>query len=355
MSVRRDKNGKFIIDYYPNGRKGKRERKVLPASVVTEEQAKMIEAALLNTSKKKVNIKETYIIKNLTQRFFDFIKIYKRKNTVIDYEIVFNAQIIPHFGKLTIPELTTGHMELFKAQRQTDGVSNRTINKELSYFYAFLNWADDEAGITIPPLKRRKLPITDKKPVVLSQEEVIRFINACGGYHKLFFCILYYCGLRISECCNIKTEDVDTGSKKIYIREGKGGKDRFVPIPDFLTEPLDYHVNITDSEYLFPSPFDPNKPHSRDFRGIIESAKERAGITKKIYPHLFRHTYATHLVDADVTDSVIQTILGHADAETTRIYQQVAITKMKSAQSKLTDYNKDLIIKKTDYNKFKKD
>lgn len=342
MSVRRDKNGKFIIDYYPNGRKGKRERKVLPSSVVTEEQAKTIEAALMNTSKKKVSIKETYIIKNLIPQFLEYVRVNRAGGTYESYQKTM-THLEKFFGNKTIPELTTGLIELYKAKRKDDTVpinpdrkiSNRTINKELSYFSAFLKWADQVCNIKRPDIKLIRLKHKRPSPKIIPFETIITFLNHLSDNHKLFFSILFFCGLRLSEARNIKKADVNIDDGILTVKISKTNE-RIVPFPQNLNS-LFLKVSQNNlSEFLFPSPRDPKKPHCIDYRSIIKWGCKRAGIEIQITPHMFRHSCATYMMRGSVNSRIIQNLLGHSNISTTEWYLHTITDDMRAAQEKIT-------------------
>src|SRR5664279_5167022 len=160
----------------------------------------------------------------------------------------------------------------------------------------------------------------DTLPLILSVEEVARLIDAADTpYHRTLLMTAYGTGARRAEIVNLQIADIDKSMKRIHIREGKGGKDREVPLSPTLHEELRQHYRRLARKpavWLFPGGrhHTSNDPISdKVIWHACRWAAERAGIRKPIHPHTLRHCFATHLYDAGTDLCTIQELLGHYD------------------------------------------
>ena len=152
--------------------------------------------------------------------------------------------------------------------------------------------------------------------------------------HKLILKVLYGCGLRVSEITGLKKEDINFNEDLIHIRLAKGKKDRFVKIPESLKEDLESYCKLNKDEILFPSNRG-GKLTKKTIGKIVENSAKKAGITKDVYPHLLRHSFATHLLENGTDLRIIQKLLGHSDIKTTQIYTQISQASIKNVKSPL--------------------
>ena len=169
------------------------------------------------------------------------------------------------------------------------------------------------------PKARRKLP------KILSREEVARLIDASSSlFERTLLMVLYGTGMRRAEIARLKIADIDSQRMVIHVVNGKGGKDRDLPLSPTLLETLRAHWRwLKPQTYLFPSRIhrDCEQPITDKivWRACTEAAK-RAGIRKRVTPHLVRHSWATHLLEAGTDLRTIQLLLGHEDLEVTARY-----------------------------------
>ncbi|MFH1308301.1 MAG: site-specific tyrosine recombinase/integron integrase [archaeon] len=185
-------------------------------------------------------------------------------------------------------------------------------------------------SIYIPKPKRSK-----KIPEILTQEEIKSMIQSTRNIkHKLILKILYGCGLRVSEVVNLKNENVSIKESLIHIKQGKGKKDRFVKIPGSINEELNAYLKLNNDEFLFPSTRG-GKLTKKTISKIVETSAKKAKIKKRVYPHLLRHSFATHLLEQGVDLKIIQKLLGHSDIKTTQIYTQISQASIKNIKSPL--------------------
>lgn len=183
-------------------------------------------------------------------------------------------------------------------------------------------------------LKRRDLAFDDlvypkrpqKLPVVLSPEEVTRLIEATPNpMHRTILMVLYGTGIRRTEASLLKVSDIDSQRMVIHIRQGKGSRDRDVPLTPLLLEALrEYWRWKKPKVYLFPSTSGHRgleQPISdKTVWHVCKGAAARAGIKKRIGPHTLRHSFATHHMEAGTDLRTIQLLMGHAHLEHTTVY-----------------------------------
>jgi site-specific recombinase XerD len=147
----------------------------------------------------------------------------------------------------------------------------------------------------------------------------------------------YGAGLRVTEACRLQPGDIDSKRMLIHVRQGKGKKDRYVMLSPRLLEILrGYWVKASPKgDWLFPGrkPGRPLTPTS--VRKALDAAAKRAKLRKKVTPHLLRHSFATHLLEAGTDIRVIQVLLGHSSIRTTARYTQVSARHIASVQSPL--------------------
>ena len=187
--------------------------------------------------------------------------------------------------------------------------------------------------IKLPKIKRSK-----KLPVVLSKSEMKRLLLAPNLLkHRILIGLLYGCGLRCFEARNVQLSDLDFERAALHVRQGKGGKDRYVPLSQHLIRGLKHYIQTEKpKQWLFNG--QPQGKGGGDFdgrysqRGVqwaITQAVKKAGtsvrgITKDVSVHTLRHTYATHLLEDGLDILTIKNLLGHQSIDTTMIYLHVA-------------------------------
>ena len=162
-------------------------------------------------------------------------------------------------------------------------------------------------------------------PVFLSQEEVTRLIDSASNrFHFVMLMTLYGTGVRRSELCRLKLTDIDSERMVIHIRQGKGRRDRDVPLSPKLLETLrDYWRWKKPKTYLFPSIVTKYGERPLTTKAVwfaVRAAAKRVGLKKTISPHTLRHSWATHLLENGTDLRTIQALLGHADLEATAVY-----------------------------------
>jgi integrase/recombinase XerD len=166
-------------------------------------------------------------------------------------------------------------------------------------------------------------PKEKKLPVVLSVEEVSRILKCVRLYHyRVCLTTIYACGLRLLEGTRLQVSDIDGQRKMLHIRQAKGNKDRYVPLPEACLNMLRHYWRFHRNPlWLFPSPHDHMKPiQESSLQKAFRAAVRESGVHKKATIHTLRHSYATHLLEAGLNLRIIQAYLGHASPATTAIY-----------------------------------
>lgn len=244
------------------------------------------------------------------------------------------ARFARHFGKS--PELLgREHVRqylvyLVEERKLAWGTYNQAL-AALRYLY---RWVLQRGEVVVDirgPKRVRHLP------EVLSVDEVSRFFAAVVSYkHRMALMTAYSAGLRISEVVNLQVNDIDRARMVIHVREGKGGKDRYTILSPVLLEMLRHYCwAVRPVSYLFPGR-SPDKPISdSQVQRACREARAVAGIDKEISPHTFRHSFATHLLEAGTDLRVIQALLGHSSPQTTALYTRVSTKLIGGTRSPL--------------------
>ena len=202
----------------------------------------------------------------------------------------------------------------------------------LKFFYERTLGREWKTFEFVRPPKEKKLP------VVLSVSEVGHVLG-CVHRQSYRVCLttIYACGLRLLEGARLQVKDIDGERKLIHVRAGKGGKDRYVPLPECCLQFLRRHwLTHRHPVWLFPSSRgEGNQPMSESgLQRACRAAVKEAGIHKRATVHTLRHSYATHLLEAGVNLRIIQSYLGHASPATTAIYTH--LTSITETQSRHT-------------------
>lgn len=194
------------------------------------------------------------------------------------------------------------------------------------------SWAVED----IPFAKKPK-----RLPTVLTQREIEDLLRAIPRQQdRVIVMTMYAAGLRISEAVSLKPADIDSKQMVIRVVQGKGRKDRLVPLSPILLEQLRQHFRrVSPKEWLFPGMSKERHITKRTVSRIIDRAQHITGIEKHVSSHSFRHSFATHLLEAGTDLRTIQVLLGHVLLSTTAIYMHVSrklISEVKSPLDSLT-------------------
>ena len=182
-------------------------------------------------------------------------------------------------------------------------------------------------------------PFKDQRvPIVLSKTETQRLFHAVENLkHRTILYTIYGCGLRTSELINLKMSDIDREYMCLWIRKGKGNKDRQIPVSLKLLELLERYYKVYKPTVYLINGQNGVQYSSGSIQKIIKVASQRASIQKHVTPHTLRHSFATHLLENGTDLRCIQSILGHNDIKTTQIYTHVTSAHLNNIKNPFDD------------------
>lgn len=203
------------------------------------------------------------------------------------------------------------------SRKVSESYQNQSINA-VKFYYERVLGGQRKIYMVERPRKERKLP------TVLSEAEVARAINSVKNIkHKAIMMVTYSGGLRISETINLKIKDIDSKRMQIFVRNAKGGKDRYTLLSRKVVPVLqEYYRQYRPKEWLFEGAKGQQYSES-SIATIVKTAFKDAGIKKKASTHTLRHCFATHLLENGTDIRYIQALLGHESSKTTEIYTHV--------------------------------
>ena len=254
----------------------------------------------------------------------------KSENTIQEYSYI--LRIMLNYLKKRDEEITVRDLMKFKIYLST----RRKYSKNSLYLAI-------EAANTYFKYKGRNLVMKPPKrpkimPKYLSEEEVKRLLDVARENPRDYAIIslLAYSGLRVSELCNLRIEDIDLNERIVYVHSGKGDKDRIVVISQEAVNAIENYLSAREDslEYLFSSQKSERITRVQVFR-IVKKYAKIAGIKKNVTPHVLRHTLATTLLKRGVDIRFIQQFLGHSSVATTQIYTHVNDEMMKNVYDKV--------------------
>ncbi len=264
-----------------------------------------------------------------------------------------------HPTEMTEPEVNAFLTHLAVDQKVSASTQTQALSAILFFYRFVIGYELGDLGTVIRARQPKRLP------VVMTKDEVRGVLAEMNGQTWLMASLLYGSGLRLNECLSLRVQDVDFGQREILVRDGKGGKDRHTMLPESLVQPLRQHllkVRATHERDLaegwgrvvMPTALDrkyPNAPSSWEWQWVfpqerrwknaangeqgrhhidetilqraVKTAARRAGIPKRVGCHTFRHSFATHLLEAGYDIRTIQELLGHKSVTTTMIYTHV--------------------------------
>jgi len=244
------------------------------------------------------------------------------ENTIKTYVHYFRDFII-YFHDRSLDSLASEDinrylLQLIKEKNISSSQQNQRINSIKFYYEKVLGRKKEYYQIE-RPRKERKLPD------VLSKEEVGAMIKATENLkHKSLIALIYSCGLRRSEAINLKLEDIDSKRMLIKIKGAKGKKDRYVQLSESLLKLIrDYYKEERPMIFLYEGQKG-EKYSATSIYNDIKLAATKAGIKKRVYPHILRHSFATHNIEQGIDIRYIQEWLGHESIKTTELYTHVA-------------------------------
>ncbi len=203
-------------------------------------------------------------------------------------------------------------------QKKSDSYINQSINA-IKFYYEVVKEMPNRFYDIDRPMKREKLP------VVISKQDVMKMIGATRNFkHRCIISLLYSTGVRRGELLNLKLEDIDSQRMTVFVRDGKGGKDRYTLLGEkMLTDLREYYTIYKPAIWLFEGQ-NGGQYSGSSVENVVKDAAKNAGIKKKVTPHMLRHSFGTHLLESGTDLRYIQTLMGHNSSRTTEIYTHVA-------------------------------
>lgn len=250
-----------------------------------------------------------------------------------------------HYGKspdqISEDELRRYFLHLTLKRRVARGTATIALSALKFLFQNTLqrNW---------PSLKLLRPPKEKKIPVVLSRQEVQQILSSVRvPLYRVCLTTIYACGLRLNEGCCLKVSDVDSARMTLRVH-GKGGKDRYVPLPQKTLEQLrDLWRTHHSAYWLFPAiprhrvqgvdPEQGRPVQAATLQGAFDRALTQSLVRKNAHVHTLRHSYATHLLEAGVNLRVIQSLLGHSTPSTTAIYTHLTQPVCEAVQKPINE------------------
>ncbi len=231
--------------------------------------------------------------------------------------------------RLSLDDVRTWQVHLV-----SQGVSWASLNQAVAAlrFFFGVTLGDAEIPERIPYARKPR-----RLPVVLSADEVVRFLEAVPGLKsRTALTTAYAAGLRVSEVVRLKVTDIDSGRMVIRVEHGKGGKDRYAMLSVQLLPILRGYWRLTrPGQWLFPGRDDSVPLEPNVLNAACRSASVAAGIDKRVTVHVLRHSFATHLLESGTDIRIIQVLLGHSNLSTTARYTQVSSTTIARTTSPL--------------------
>lgn len=240
------------------------------------------------------------------------------------------------FAKVADPSQTTpSQISNYFSALGHGGSKPASMARKISSLKQFFDYLVENKRIERNPAVVYSAPrIARYHPDYLSPQEIagtiekIDISTEAGKRNRALLELLYGCGLRLSELINLKTSDIEFDAGFVRVM-GKGSKQRLVPIGSFALDAVRQYLNaseegrtLTRSELLFPNRA--GRPFSRvGVWKMVKKLVRAGGVTKKVTPHTFRHSFATHLIEGGADLRVVQEMLGHADISTTEIYTKL--------------------------------
>jgi integrase/recombinase XerD len=287
----------------------------------------------------------------LVDRFINYLMVEKglSANTIESYSLDLSGYLVflKNSGINEISEQDTPNLLKYLIELRKNGLNARSRARHLVTIRGFYKFLVQEKIIGHDPAQMVDLPkLGLKLPDVLSVQEIQDLLKVPdltthrGQRDAAMLELLYAAGLRVSELIRLKIQDInlEAGFVRVF---GKGSKERIVPIGhfarekvlDYLTFGRPYLLKTYKSHYLFVARA--GKPMTRQgFWKLVKQYASKAGLFKKITPHSFRHSFATHLLEAGADLRSVQLMLGHVDISTTQIYTHVVREQLQKLHEK---------------------
>lgn len=270
----------------------------------------------------------------LANRFQSFLEARRYSRSTVQVYTAFFRQFL-YFLKGRPPQQATqedaeAFLEFLVLKRRIAISTHRQAISALKQMAAFLpDCTLDPEGL-VRPRRSKKLP------TVLGEAEIIRLLQVTRNLkHRAITAMLYSCGLRIGEVLSLEWTQIDLERKQVWVRSGKGRKDRQVVLADRILPLLQNYRATYNPQKYFAEGTAGKRYSPTSVRAFLKRNAKTAGILKPITAHTLRHSYATHLLEKGVDIRYIQVLLGHSRPETTMIYTHVSRQDLMNIRSPL--------------------
>lgn len=311
--------------------------------------------------------------KRLREQFREWMVFHHYSRRSIDTYIGWVLKFVIWSGKRD--PLTMGAPEVTAYLSYLANSCHVTVSTQRQALCALVRFYDGCMGKPLGDLGEFAYASTPSRlPVVMSKNEVNRLIAALPGVFRIMAKLMYGCGLRLMECCRLRVKDIDWERRVVNVRAGKGDKDRNVPLPESVMEELRAHLAMNrlrfdhdggwpvhlpgglerkfpsyerdwNWQYVFAAKslstdetdrrLKMHHIHENTLQKAVHTAVGVCGFTKRVTCHTFRHSFATHLLEANVPIYDVKELLGHSRLETTMIYNHVALPTERRIKSPL--------------------
>ncbi len=280
--------------------------------------------------------------KQVIRAYVRYLRGLRLSKSTVNVYFTFVADFVEFIGEKPLDDLTNVDVRLF-VERQVEykryAIStHRQLVSAIKHFGRFLPDSNLVVEELMRPSKSKYLPS------VLSKEEVIDLLRCTRNLkHRAVLALLYSAGMRIGEVLSLELRDIDVDRRQIFIKNGKGRKDRVVILAEsFVPLYENYYLTYVPKRYFIENP-DGGVYSAASIRKFLKVSASRAGIKKNITPHTLRHSYATHLIENGVGLRHVQDLLGHSKPETTMIYTHIAKKDLLKIESPLDSAFKSLV------------
>jgi site-specific recombinase XerD len=245
-------------------------------------------------------------------------------------------QFIRHYDEIKPSQLTRKHIDDYVAglirEKQISESRQNQILSAIKMFYAEVIGQEEKVRNIIRPKRSQKLPH------VLTEGEIVRLLQAVTNLkHRCILMLIYSAGLRLGEVLNLRLPDIQPESHRIFIRDGKGKKDRCTILSEKVFAKLSEYFDLYKPvEWVFEGEHF-GQYSARSVQKIFTRAKQLSKINPYATVHTLRHSFATHLLEKGVDLRYIQDLLGHASSKTTEIYTHITRKGMDKIRSPLDD------------------
>lgn len=269
----------------------------------------------------------------LRQRFIDDLRLRNYAPRTVDTYVSQVAAFARHFGR-SPDQLGADEIRAFQLHLLERRVSWSTFNQAvcaLRFLYR-TTLGRPEPMAQVPYGKRPKT-----LPSVLSPQEVARLLEAAPpGRDRVLVQVAYACGLRLNEVLHLRVTDIDSGRMVVHVRQGKGAKDRLVPLSPRLLEALRGYWRVCrPGPWLFPGQKPGGILNASNIQRRFARLVRQVGLAKRCSMHTLRHSYATHLLEAGVDVLTLKALLGHTSLQTTARYLHISTQRLQQTPSLL--------------------